>query len=137
MGAAVVGLKLGDQGIYLRTTSDPARLHRLGKIVLSESWLNRELLAPAFQVATVGTTGAGDCAVAGFLAAVLRGLGPEDALTAAVGAGACNVEVADAISGIPTWDALQARIHAGWPRRQTQIPLDNWHHDATTGLWQK
>lgn len=137
MGVAVVGLKLGEQGIYLRTTDDPTRLHRLGKVTLSESWLNRELLAPAFAVETVGTTGAGDCAVAGFLAALLRGLGPEAALTAAAGAGACNVEVADAISGIPTWETLQARIYADWPRRQLQIPLDNWHYDTTTGPWHK
>ena len=137
MGVAVVGLKLGEQGIYLRTTDDPTRLHRLGKVTLSESWLNRELLAPAFAVETVGTTGAGDCAVAGFLAALLRGLGPEAALTAAAGAGACNVEVADAISGIPTWETLQARIYADWPRRQLQIPLAGWQYIATSGLWHK
>ncbi len=80
LGAAVVGLKLGEQGLYLRTTSDPARLAPLG---LKPVWLGRELLAPAFQVQVAGTTGAGDCAVAGFLAALLRGFPPEAALTAA------------------------------------------------------
>jgi sugar/nucleoside kinase (ribokinase family) len=135
-GAAVVGLKLGEQGIYLRTTSDHARLQRLGKVALGGKWLNRELLAPAFEVEVVGTTGAGDCAVAGFLAATLRGNDPEDALLAAVGAGAANVEVADAISGIPTWESLQVRIQAGWPRRPLQIPLVGWHYNTTTGLWQ-
>lgn len=131
MGAAVVGLKLGDQGIYLRTTADAARLARLG---LPATWRERELLAPTFQVQVVGTTGAGDCAIAGFLAALLRGHGPEDALTAAVGAGACNVEAADAISGVPTWDDLQARIAAGWPRLPLRIALDGWTQQIA-GLW--
>ncbi len=135
MGAAIVGLKLGDQGIYLRTTADTARLSRVGRLALSPAWLNRELLAPTFQVSVVGTTGAGDCAVAGFLAAVLRGLGPEAALTAAVGAGACNVEVADAISGIPTWEALQTRIERGWPRHSLSVPLPGWQLDEENGLW--
>jgi sugar/nucleoside kinase (ribokinase family) len=131
MGVAVVGLKLGDQGIYLRTTEDTARLAQLG---LAPTWRGRELLAPTFQVQVVGTTGAGDCAVAGFLAALLRGLGPEAALTAAAGAGACNVEVADAISGIPTWDDLQARIAGGWPRLPLRVALDGWAQQPA-GLW--
>lgn len=135
MGAAVVGLKLGDQGIYLRTTTDPARLDRAGALALDEQWRGREIVAPAFQVTVAGTTGAGDCAVAGFLAAVLRGLGPESALIAAVGAGASNVEVVDAISGVPTWDALQARIAAGWPQAPLRVALPGWQQ-APNGLWQ-
>jgi sugar/nucleoside kinase (ribokinase family) len=135
MGIAIVGIKLGDQGFYLRTTDDPARLRSMGKLTLTTAWLDRELLAPAFEVKVAGTTGAGDCAVAGFLSAALRGLTPEEALISAIGAGACNVEVADAIGGIPTWDELQARIKSGWPQRPLSIALDHWHHDPTTGLW--
>ena len=135
MGVAVVGLKLGDQGIYLRTTSDEARLNHLGKLSLSTEWLNRELLAPTFQVQVVGTTGAGDCAVAGFLAAMLRGLEPEEVLTVAVGVGACNVEAADAISGVPTWDTFHARLASDWPRHTLHITLPDWTICRTSGLW--
>jgi len=135
MGVGVVALKLGEEGIYLRTTSDPAWLQRGGNGSLSVAWLNRELLAPAFQVKAVGTTGAGDCAVAGFLAAALRGLVPEQVLTTAVAAGACNVEVADATSGIPSWEALQARIQRGWPRRPAGISVAGWRHNEATGLY--
>lgn len=130
MGATVVGLKLGDQGIYLRTTHDRERLARLR---LNAAWAGRELLAPAFQVRVVGTTGAGDCAIAGFLAALLREQGPEAALTAAAAAGACNVEMADAISGMPSWDDLQARIARGWPPAPLRVPLDGW--TQRDGLW--
>ncbi len=135
LGVAIVGLKLGDQGMLVRTTPDPARLARCGKLALDPAWCGRELLAPAYQVKVVGTTGAGDCAVAGFLAAALRGLGPEDALTVAVGVGACNVEVADAISGVPTWDALQARLRGGWPTRPPTLALPGWQQDSASGLW--
>jgi sugar/nucleoside kinase (ribokinase family) len=135
LGVAVIGLKLGDQGIYLRTTNDRARLAQMGDLRLSSGWLGRELFAPTFQVQVVGTTGAGDCAVAGFLAALLRGRGPEAALTAAAGAGACNVEVADAISGIPTWEALHNRIAHGWPRHAIQIALPGWRQTSANGLW--
>jgi len=36
----------------------------------------REILAPCFEVDVAGTTGSGDCAVAGLLASLLRGLRP-------------------------------------------------------------
>ena len=135
LGAAVVGLKLGDQGIYLRTTPEAARLKKAGALNLPETWLQRELLAPAFKVQVVGTTGAGDCAIAGFLSGMLRGFPPQDAINAAVAAGACNVEYADAISGIPIWAALQQRIQTGWERLPVVIPLPGWRRDETCGLW--
>jgi sugar/nucleoside kinase (ribokinase family) len=135
MGAAVAGLKLGDQGLYLRTTPDAERLAHVGQLGLGAKWLGRELLAPAFQVDVAGTTGAGDCAIAGFLAALLRGLGPEAALIAAAGAGACNVEAPDGISGVPTWDALQARIEAGWRQAPLRVPLAGWQPAPGHGLW--
>lgn len=111
-GAKVVVLKLGERGLYLRT----ARQTPLG-----DAWSNVELYQPCFEVTVVGTTGAGDCTIAGFLAAVLKGLGPEAAMTAATAAGASNVEAADATSGVPTWDQLQARINAGWKRKNSTI----------------
>jgi sugar/nucleoside kinase (ribokinase family) len=135
MGAAVVGLKLGDQGMYLRTTADAARLARVGPLALNAAWCGRELLAPTFRVDVVGTTGAGDCAIAGFFAALLRGQDPAAALTSAVAAGASNVEVADAISGIPTWVDLHARIDRGWPRRGLDLELPDWQWQATPGVW--
>ncbi|MDH3583037.1 MAG: carbohydrate kinase family protein [Phycisphaerae bacterium] len=119
MGAAVAGIKLGRHGLYLRTTDDTIRLANMGRGTPSqdilESWHNRELIAPCFQVQTVGTTGAGDCTIAGFLAALLRGHTAEQACQTAVAVGACSVEAADATSGVPDWGQLQARLRASWP----------------------
>lgn len=123
MGAAVVGLKLGDQGLYLRTTADPARLADCGRAAphASAGWLNREILAPCFDVPVVGTTGAGDCTIAGFLAALIHGLPLDETVTTAVAVGAFNVESADATSGIPDWPAVAARVQSGRPRRPLRV----------------
>ena len=137
LGAGVVGLKLGAQGMALRTTNDRRHLSRLESALSlpRRIWRNRELLAPAFQATLVGTTGAGDCAVAGFLSGILRGRSPEDTLTAAVATGSCNVEAADAISGVPSWDKVWERVNAGWQRIPTTLALRGWGWDESRGLW--
>lgn len=136
LGVAVVGIKLGDQGMYLRSTNDAARLAAVGGLSLDpEAWRGRELMAPAYQVQVVGTTGAGDCAIAGFLAAMLRRQTPVEALIAATAAGAYNVEVADAVSGIPAWETLQARVAAGWPQHAGQVAQPGWSAPDEFGLW--
>jgi sugar/nucleoside kinase (ribokinase family) len=131
MGAAFVGLKIGEEGLYVRTTSDADRLARLGASGPADAseWLSRELLAPCFVTEAVGTTGAGDSTIAGLLCGVLRRLPLEQALTAAVAVGACSVEAVDATSGILPWPQVVRRIEAGWPRRSPSLPLDGWHSD--------
>lgn len=120
-GAAVVMIKLGDQGAYLRTTTDPRRLARMGhcRPTDTRAWLGRELVAPCFKAKVVGTTGSGDCTIAGFLGGLLNGLGAEGCLEAAVAVGAASVEAADATSGVPTWTAIQKRLRAGWRPQPT------------------
>ncbi len=135
-GASIVLLKLGDQGAYLRTAGRSV-LAEMGRARPADpgAWADRELWAPCFQAQLVGTTGSGDATIAGFLAALLRGMGPEDALTAAVAVGACNVEAADALSGLRTWEETQARIAAGWPQHQLDLAAYGWRRDAGRGLW--
>lgn len=136
MGASVIALKLGVEGLYLRTTSDQNRLSSLAPCTgRPEAWVNRELLAPCFQVELVGATGSGDCTVAGFLAGLLHGLGPEDAMTAGAAVGACSVEAADATSGVPSWDQVQHRIRSGWPRRASGLSLAGWQWDSHVAVW--
>jgi len=137
MGAAVIGIKLGSDGMFLRTTKDRDRLSQLsaGLPIEKRAWADRQLLAPTFQVNLVGTTGAGDCAAAGFLTGLFRGLSAELALISAVAVGACNVEAMDAISGVPSWDKVQTRIQNGWARLDTKLPMHGWVWESTQGLW--
>jgi sugar/nucleoside kinase (ribokinase family) len=97
--------------------------------------VEREIWSPCFQVNVAGTTGSGDATIAGFLAAFLRGLAPEDALTAAVAVGACNVEAPDALSGIRGWDETLGRVRNGWPRHALEIAARGWRRDPGLGLW--
>ena len=118
MGAAIVGLKLGDQGFYIQTTADRGRLEAIGagKPSDTDQWLNRKLSTPCFKADVVGTTGAGDCTIAGFLAGFSKNLPPLEVLTMAVAVGGFSVESADATSGVPDWDTVRQRVEAGWSR---------------------
>jgi sugar/nucleoside kinase (ribokinase family) len=130
MGTSIVVLKLGSRGLYLRTGPQGAPF--LG----DECWRNRELWVPCFTPEPlVGTTGSGDATIAGFLAGVMRGQTVEAALTSAVAVGACNVEAADALSGIRSWDATQARIRAGWQRSSLAVDAWSWTWDNAHQAW--
>jgi sugar/nucleoside kinase (ribokinase family) len=136
MGGTVVGFKLGSRGLYVRT-ADEAAIESLGAARPSDTsrWANRELWAPCFQVEVAGTTGAGDAAIGGFLAGLLRDLSLEEATTAAVAVGACNVETADAVSGIRPWDETWRRVQDGWARRPHSLDASGWHFDELHHLW--
>lgn len=134
MGAQIVMIKLGHRGLYLRTGALERDLGRGAPADLAR-WRERELWAPAFQVDVVGTVGAGDATIAGFLMAILRGLGPEEAARSAAAVGACNVEAADATSGVQSWQQTQARLSAPWATHDPAIAAEGWRRDAESGLW--
>jgi sugar/nucleoside kinase (ribokinase family) len=138
MGAGIVVLKLGDRGLYLHT-ADAARLAMLGRAMPVDpaAWANTELWSSCFQANLVGTTGAGDATIAGFLSALLRGLSPQKAITAAVAVGGCNVEAADALSGLRTWEETMRRVAEGWLKRPLSINAPGWEFDTEHRLWHK
>jgi sugar/nucleoside kinase (ribokinase family) len=132
MGAKVVVLKLGERGIYMRTAPKIDDLGRGGPTDLGV-WQGREMWAPSFiPDVLVGTTGAGDATIAGFIAALLHDLPPARTLTISAAVGACNVEAADALSGVRTWQETLARIDAGWV--QAPLALPGWRADGN-GVW--
>jgi sugar/nucleoside kinase (ribokinase family) len=136
MGVKIVGFKVGDRGLYLRTAGRPA-IESLGKAAPSDpaAWAGKELWAPCFKVDVVGTTGAGDATIAGFLSALLRDMSAEAALTAAVAVGACNVEAADALSGVRPWDETMRRVAGDWARRDLHLDAPGWQFDEGYRLW--
>lgn len=140
MGAAMAGLKLGEYGFYLRTTSSRDRLAAMGACAPDDeqltAWQGREMMAPCYHVDVVGTTGAGDCTIAGFLGGLSKKLTIEEVLLGAVGVGACNVEGADAVSGIRSWSELQARMASGWKRSEAALSLSGWTYEHKPGIWE-
>ncbi len=137
-GVKALLVKLGHRGVYLRTAE--AAAWRKGGHALegaNAAWHNRTLWAPAFQVEVGGTTGAGDAAIAGFLAGLLRGAAPETALQVAAGAGAACVETANSRRGIPSWEELLTRIEQGWGTLPLDLSGQGWRKDQTHAIWQK
>ena len=122
MGVVIAGFKLGEMGMYLRT-GKPELFQRLERLKLNvQAWANQDIWMPAFDVKVVGTTGAGDSAYAGFMAALLRNHSPNEALRWACAVGACNVEAPDATSGIRTWAETETRLATDWPTRAERLP---------------
>jgi len=136
LGPKIVGLKLGYRGLYLRTASRRA-IGSLGRACPSDlvAWADKELWTPCFKVNVIGTVGSGDATIAGFLSALLRDMSPEAAVTTAVAVGACNVEAADALSGVRPWGETRQRIANGWERHPLTIEAPGWRFDAGQGLW--
>ena len=106
LGVPVVVIKLGKDGLYLRTAASvPGR---------DASWSNVSRFESCFTTNVIGTTGSGDCTIAGFLAAYVNGASPEEAAASAVATGSYSTESLDAVSAIPHQSELQARVDAGW-----------------------
>ena len=152
MGSGVFGIKAGHLGIYMRTASSPEspagtdeggaarevleRMARAGGID-PEVWLGRELFAPSFVVEKIASaTGAGDASIAGILAGIIRGEGPERALQigAATGASACMSY--DAVGGLRDYDNLARAIDEGWNVNAPRgFDGSNFRLDTSTGVW--
>jgi len=131
MGTAVAAIKLGEFGLYVRTTDDASRLDdffRKLSLKLAD-WLDRELYVPCFRASkVVGTTGSGDCTIGGFIASIMTGGDVFAAARSAVAVGAFSVETADATGGIRPWAEVQSRLTAGWDSLPNRLPLDGRPH---------
>lgn len=107
LGASAAVIKRGSAGLMLRSSSRAAS--RLG-----DGWSGLELWQQAMPVKVVGTTGAGDCAIAGLLCAFAHDEPPAESLQFAAACGACSCEALDATSGIKLRDGIRSRIKRNW-----------------------
>ncbi|MBI5724186.1 MAG: carbohydrate kinase family protein [Planctomycetes bacterium] len=134
-GAGVVMIKCGKLGIYCRT----ARADRIAAMgacapAAGAGWTGRELFQPSYHAPRiVSATGAGDCAIAGFLRGLLAGCQLEDCLKYACSVGEQNLSAADSVSGVKNWDYTTAQIRSNPPANDLAIPMPNWRHDRSTG----
>jgi sugar/nucleoside kinase (ribokinase family) len=137
LGAAVALIKCGHRGLYLRTAGRDRLVpvaRRLGLPL--EAWTDRELWQPCFHVETVvGTTGAGDSAIAGFLCAAARSLSAGQALRYAAAAGSYNVTQADSLSGLVDWSTMTERLAQGWSLTPFSIAEAGWTFHSRQQWW--
>ena len=137
MGVAVVGIKMGSRGLYLRTGSaERLRNAGAGRPEDCENWAGRELWFPVYEVDNfVGATGAGDTTIAGFLAALLRANDIETSGRMANAVGACSVEAAGPLNGVRSWNDTVSRLNAGWPQADLALTDAGWRRDDQIGIW--
>jgi sugar/nucleoside kinase (ribokinase family) len=137
-GTGVVALKSGHRGIYVRTASRE-RLAAFGRAPVGDlaNWAGRELWEPAYHVEQIASaTGSGDCAIAGFLAAFVHGESIERTLQYATAAGAQNVMVHDAISGILPYEET-TKLLDRMPKAGLALNAPGWRQNPQTGTWEK
>lgn len=93
-GVGTVGLKMGEEGCYLRSGGDAVRL-------------------PAYKVQAVDATGAGDAFVAGFLTGVVKGWDLELTGRFANAVGACCVQALGTTTGLKNFEETMRRVTEG------------------------
>ena len=116
-GVELAGIKLGDMGLYLRSGESVARCTEFMEPEIAPQWRNCRELSPCFEVKVAGTTGSGDCTIAGFLTGLLAGWAPRPTLDFANAVGACNVQAPDATSGVPDREEVLRRMQT-WQRKR-------------------
>ncbi len=109
LGCRVLVVKDGERGLAIRTAPEADSI--------VAGWGGRILRASTFEVEVIGTTGAGDTTIAGFLAGLVAGEPLDVAADLACAAGARCVGSADATSGLCTLAELRAFLAGNPPRR--------------------
>ncbi len=127
LGACVIIIKCGYKGIYLRTATKE-RLLKIGRNAFPnpiDNWQNREMWSPSFIADDIfGTTGSGDCAIAGFLTGFINKLPPDTALNTACAVAWQNLRAMDSNSGVDTWEFTMDWLKKNQPKNKINIP--NW-----------
>ncbi len=114
-GVKILLIKAGHRGTYL-ITGNICLLNRENKLGLSEKeWNNRELWCNPYQIdpdKLVNALGAGDTAVAAFLAAILSGKEAEAALKYAAIAGRNNLYCNDIYEELNDWESMDKEMES-------------------------
>ncbi len=137
MGARVAVIKCGIKGYYIKT-SGPEAIRGMGKAAPpdTDKWASRELLQEAFRApAVVSTTGAGDTSLAGFIAALLKGMSIEDSLRVACATGAECVQAYDALSGIKPLEETVELLKKGWEKVRLSMESSYCRYDPQREIW--
>ncbi|MDL1874115.1 hypothetical protein FBQ85_02920 [Cytophagia bacterium CHB2] len=138
LGCGAVMLKAGARGIYAKT-ADAERLRRIS--ILSapahQNWANRELWSAAFADENIqSAAGSGDCAVAGFLTALLHAKSLEETLQFGNCLGWQNLRALDTVSGVGTLAETELLLKKLHPVT-TPFLDQSWRATACTGVLER
>lgn len=115
-GCAIVLIKCGPLGMYLKTSSEQRLIKVADRLELDlKSWSNVDRIQKSFIADRIlAATGAGDTSIAAFLYSLMRAEEPKAALEYAAAAGASCVTEFDAISGLISFEQMREKIDKGW-----------------------
>ncbi len=128
MGAKAVLLKAGSRGMYLKT-ADREAFAGFGRALPAspEDWTGLSLWKPARAVPRIlSTTGAGDTAIAGFLAALLKDETPETALQMAALCASRCIAGLDTVGGLKPFEQMKEAL----------ADPHEWLPSGLSGRWQ-
>lgn len=118
MGAKILVIKCGVRGIYYCTADETKIAMISDKLELNVGeWSNQEGFEESYQPDKFRSgTGAGDTSIAAFLTALLNDYSLKECVQLAAATGASCVAAYDALSGLKSFEELEKRIKAGWPK---------------------
>lgn len=137
LGVKIAAIKCGYRGFYVRTAHEN-ELFQIGFTSSADlhNWARRELWQPSYYVPEIASaTGSGDSAIAGFLAAFLKGKTIEMALRYACATGAQNIRVLDAVSGIKNWEETTCEIEEACQGNVLDIKTPGWKLEQKDRVW--
>jgi sugar/nucleoside kinase (ribokinase family) len=137
MGPKIVVIKLGKKGLYLRT-SKRDRFETFGRALPDnvDDWADRELWCEAFDTnPIVSTTGAGDTAIAGFIASLLRNYTPEKALEIGSYAASLCIRSSDTVSGIIDIEQMEKKVLTDIDRVTVDLSSRFWKRDINNKMY--
>ena len=119
LGAKVLLIKCGAKGMYYHTADKFSLQGLCDKLEMDlEQWAGKEGFEESYVPECVlSGTGAGDTSIAAFLTAALKGYSLEDTMHLAAATGASCVEAYDALSGLKSFEELEAKMKSGWKKR--------------------
>ncbi|MCQ4773290.1 MAG: carbohydrate kinase family protein [Lachnospiraceae bacterium] len=135
MGAAIVVIKCGEKGAYLRTGSEE-RIKRMGKGCCGIGWERKELFTTPYQFEEIiSTNGAGDTFVAGFLMGVLAEMNPEETVNLASACAAYRISRRN-LREIKDYHEIEEKVIKGGKKMQAE-DFDGWTYNEQYHLMEK
>lgn len=123
LGAKVVVIKCGAQGMYYMTSDKPDMMVMCEEKGLKiEEWCGKKGYVRSFEPdEMVSGTGAGDTSIAAFLLSMERHKSVFECVQLAAGCGAMCVTGIDALSGLIPLEDIQKKIDSGWKKRSNSL----------------
>jgi sugar/nucleoside kinase (ribokinase family) len=137
MGAKIVVIKMGKKGLYLRTAKE-SLFSTFGRALPQNmnDWTDRELWCEAIDTSPIlSTTGAGDTAIAGILAALIYGYPPDIALEMGTYAANLCIGSPDTVSRIENIKKMEEMLSKDWDRLTAKLDKSIWQLSVNSKVY--